>query len=480
MKLIITILFLIASVSSVLGYSGGPPDNRCGNPPLNAYCTQCHSTFALNSGNGSLVLSGLPPDGFVPNQTYPLTLTLNDPGQLRWGFEITSEYQSGSSWLQAGTFAITQPTQTQLSTGSGTAPDFVKHTSAGTFAGTSGPHSWQFNWTAPDASMNAVNFYAAGNAANNNGGNNGDYIYGVTYALNQYTPPPPEPPVVAGIPDQTVPYSSSVFEPINLDDYVSDPDTPDSLIIWTASAGEAIQVDIVDRVANIDIVIMDWYGSETITFTAADPNNLTDTDDAVFTVTAYPPVVSDIPDQTVFQGENFAVIDLNDYVADPDTPDGTIVWQWSGNAHLNIELDGSNVATVTPIDSTWNGSETVTFTAVDETNQSDSDETVFTVSPASVEARNGGGIPSAYALNPPYPKPFNPETTIAFALPRTGIVQLNLFDSNGRTLRNLYTGSLSAGYYGMKADMRDLASGIYLVSLKSGEFSAAEKIVLLK
>ena len=64
-------------------------------------------------------------------------------------------------------------------------------------------------------------------------------------------------------------------------------------------------MSIVDRVATITIPSVDWNGAETITFKATDPGRLFDDDAAMFTVTAVndPPVVSDIPDQTIAEGQ---------------------------------------------------------------------------------------------------------------------------------------------------------------------------------
>jgi len=164
-----------------------PPDNYCGNPPQYRYCNYCHGTNPLNGGDGYLLLAGLPSNGFIPNHTYNLTLTLADSGQSRWAFEITAEYFNGFDWVQAGFFTITQPMNTQLSVGGGSYPDFVKNTYTGTFTGTPGPTSWQFNWVAPEAAVASISFYFAGNACNASSGSGGDYVYGDEVVLNQYS-----------------------------------------------------------------------------------------------------------------------------------------------------------------------------------------------------------------------------------------------------------------------------------------------------
>ena len=67
------------------------------------------------------------------------------------------------------------------------------HTSAGTAQGTNDENQWTVEWTAPDADIGPITFYAAGNAANADFGTAGDYIY---TAQEESTPPIP---VVAGV-----------------------------------------------------------------------------------------------------------------------------------------------------------------------------------------------------------------------------------------------------------------------------------------
>ncbi len=89
-------------------------------------------------------------------------------------------------------------------------------------------------------------------------------------------------PVVSDIPDQTIPEGDS-FVTINLDDYVTDADNTDAEMTWTYSGNSELSVTIVDRVATISIPDPDWKGSETITFTATDPGDESDSDEATFT-----------------------------------------------------------------------------------------------------------------------------------------------------------------------------------------------------
>jgi VCBS repeat-containing protein len=191
-----------------------------------------------------------------------------------------------------------------------------------------------------------------------------------------------DPPVVADIPNQTI-AEGATFATINLDNYVSDVDHSDNQMIWTYSGNTQLTVSIVSRVATITAPSADWYGAETITFTATDPLGANDNDQATFTVTSVndPPVVTNIPNQSIAEGLSFATINLDDYVSDVDHTDNQMTWTYSGNSQLTVNISGSRVATITPPTSDWNGSETITFIATDPLSGTDNDPATFTITP---------------------------------------------------------------------------------------------------
>ncbi|MEE9442474.1 MAG: hypothetical protein V3V99_07380, partial [candidate division Zixibacteria bacterium] len=146
-------------------------------------------------------------------------------------------------------------------------------------------------------------------------------------------------PVVSGIPDQTIAEGAS-FTTISLDSYVTDADHTVDQLSWSYSGNTDFTVDITARVATITPLTADWNGTETITFTAEDPDLLTGSDDAIFTVTAVndAPVVSGIPDQTIAEGLSFATINLDDYVTDVDNTDAEMLWSYSGNTDFTVDI----------------------------------------------------------------------------------------------------------------------------------------------
>ena len=81
-------------------------------------------------------------------------------------------------------------------------------------------------------------------------------------------------PVVSDIPDQTI-AEGATFATVDLDALVDDVDDADASIVWTYAGNTELTVSIdINRVATITIPDVDWFGQETITFTATDPGAL--------------------------------------------------------------------------------------------------------------------------------------------------------------------------------------------------------------
>ena len=88
--------------------------------------------------------------------------------------------------------------------------------------------------------------------------------------------------------------------------------------------------------------------------------------------------------------------------------------------------------------------------------------------------------PNRYELSQNYPNPFNPTTTIRFSLKHSGIVHLDVFNSLGQRVAQLVNGTMTAGKHDVNFNGQNLASGIYIYRLKTSDFTAVWKLVLLK
>jgi len=83
------------------------------------------------------------------------------------------------------------------------------------------------------------------------------------------------------------------------------------------------------------------------------------------------------------------------------------------------------------------------------------------------------------------PNPFNPATTIAFDLPRTGRTRVDIYDGRGRHVRQLLAADLPAGRHeatwrGDDTGGRRVASGVYHAVVTAAGISEAVAVTLVK
>ena len=89
-------------------------------------------------------------------------------------------------------------------------------------------------------------------------------------------------------------------------------------------------------------------------------------------------------------------------------------------------------------------------------------------------------LPQSVELQQNYPNPFNPTTTISYQLPANGKVKLQVFDMLGRQVAELVNGQVEAGYHQITFDARNLASGMYIYRLQTGNSIITKKLTLIK
>jgi len=88
--------------------------------------------------------------------------------------------------------------------------------------------------------------------------------------------------------------------------------------------------------------------------------------------------------------------------------------------------------------------------------------------------------PLGYYLSQNYPNPFNPATAISYQLSANSLVHLRIYDTAGRLVATLINGWREAGSHQVTWDASGLPSGLYFCRMEAGEFSAVQKLILLK
>jgi len=89
-------------------------------------------------------------------------------------------------------------------------------------------------------------------------------------------------------------------------------------------------------------------------------------------------------------------------------------------------------------------------------------------------------IPKEYSLEQNYPNPFNPSTYIKFGLPKSGKVNIEIFNILGQKVTTLIDDFKPAGYYVIRFNANYLASGIYFYKIQAGDFVKIKKMILMK
>ena len=89
-------------------------------------------------------------------------------------------------------------------------------------------------------------------------------------------------------------------------------------------------------------------------------------------------------------------------------------------------------------------------------------------------------LPKSFSLSAAYPNPFNPATTLSFALPTEAEVSLSIYNLQGREVISLVEGNMDAGYHSVVWNADNNASGMYFVQMRSGVFIKTQKVMLVK
>jgi hypothetical protein len=103
-----------------------------------------------------------------------------------------------------------------------------------------------------------------------------------------------------------------------------------------------------------------------------------------------------------------------------------------------------------------------------------------------IQTSTGGDlIPAITELEGNYPNPFNPSTKISFALSEPGNVTLEVYNIKGEKVKTLFEGELNAQYHsvewnGKDANQKPVSSGIYFYKMKTANYSAMKKMILMK
>lgn len=100
--------------------------------------------------------------------------------------------------------------------------------------------------------------------------------------------------------------------------------------------------------------------------------------------------------------------------------------------------------------------------------------------PLITDVDDNNPIINSFSLEQNYPNPFNPTTRIKYSIPEKDFVSIKIYDVLGKEVTSLINTIKDAGSYEVEFDAKNLASGIYLYTIRAGNFTSTKKMILLK
>lgn len=90
------------------------------------------------------------------------------------------------------------------------------------------------------------------------------------------------------------------------------------------------------------------------------------------------------------------------------------------------------------------------------------------------------GIPFQFNVSDNYPNPFNPATKINFEIPAQQTLKINLYDINGKLVKEVTSQEFLPGSYQLFLDFTNYSSGIYFVRFQSQKNVITKKLIFIK
>lgn len=220
-------------------------------------------------------------------------------------------------------------------------------------------------------------------------------------------------------------------------------------------------------------------GSYVITFTVLDEFNYTDSKQLIINVedANQPPVFTKtIPDGQIVKVHNVPVEFSFQYEA--VDPEGDPITFAGVELPNNAGISANGLFTWTPTPDQANKTYRIIIAVFD--NYSFVYDTTNVKTSLLVSVDDISLIPSRYELYQNFPNPFNPTTTIRFALPKESNVTLKVYNFLGEEVATLINKVMPAGYHTVTFNASNLISGLYFYKIEAENYSSIKKMLLIK
>lgn len=295
-------------------------------------------------------------------------------------------------------------------------------------------------------------------------------------------------PVITGMPS-TLEFANDTTAYLLIWNYVSDDWTSDTNMIYDFTvSNDSLLYEL--NAAGVLILSAEsgFTGLVELALTATDEHGASASDTTMVTVTVSntPPVVN-LPDSVGLDANDSLIMDIHALVSDDESDDSLLQYAFSvTNDSLLFSYDSVSGVLTLKAEDNFAGTAWLYLTVTDEGSLSAEDSCeVYVFPPLGTGENDGPSLPHRFALAQNYPNPFNPSTTIEFSLPVGGRARLVVYNVLGESVSALTDRYWPAGIHRLEWNGTDrkgrvLSSGVYFYRLECGDFSATQKMLLLK
>lgn len=249
------------------------------------------------------------------------------------------------------------------------------------------------------------------------------------------------------------------------------------LFVWgkTKSSVVAITPDRVNHRLTFRTKTADAWGQESVMLYVGHADEPLDS--LKITIVVVP--VNDPPTAKFAAAKTNNTVTFTDESDDARDSEGAVVeWLWNfGDGTTSAEQSPTHVFTAI-------NTYTVTLTVTDNGNATaTTTQNVQITNMVGIAAE--AALPEKFALSQNFPNPFNPSTTISYALPKKTQVRLTIYNMLGKEIRTLVNRTEDAGYKSVVWDGLDqrgqlISTGVYIYKIQAGEFTHTRKMIFMK
>lgn len=155
----------------------------------------------------------------------------------------------------------------------------------------------------------------------------------------------------------------------------------------------------------------------------------------------------------------------------------------SGKSSIIIESVNNNTNIIASKIETVSGGKLKRIVVQDDEIYKNINDTSETATEAIVGFDNE--LPSEFTIEKAYPNPFNPTTRIRYGVSTSTLVNVVIYDMTGRLVSDYKIGNKEPGWHeftwqGTDSHGQQVSTGMYLITMRAGEYFQKQKVTFLK